>query len=445
MAKTLHDIDVLTSVAEGSPGPARDWALSRLALAGVKPPALPDDLGEAEICLAAAPEGIVDLVAEALEREQPNAAYNAMRLGAYGLLPTGDRLPTALRGSLGSRSLNDLIAVFALAQLGPVSKEEIRVAADAEGREQLPWILPVLLLKSATDSDLAATAAEIARGFADDGEILRTILLHLGVPLFESWAIDPDDAVALGAELAGSDRVPVRKPKGGAGRREQAWVRTLLHRSSGPAAALLRSIYEKRGPSGLNGGLGAAWLRMASPTTPVEDVLRGGFGADPSHLSAARRQLTPAHAPQILDKLVSPGEPAAVLAAALMREIPELASWFVEAMRDNEVHMGDRAANIRWLAASLQPDAVEALIRDEFCSVSGIELARYVHTEEVLAALLEQRLSWNTDDRVHLAQALAATADPAAARPIRDLCAADSDPRIGDARRLLEQLLNQSL
>ena len=446
MGTLLHDIDVLRSVAEGAPGPARDWALCRMALAGVSPPALPDDLLEAELCLAAAPEGLVESVVSALETKRPTSAYIATRLGAYGLLPAEpDALVDALRGSLGTGGLNDLLAVFALAQLGPISMGELRVAGAASAGAQLPWVLPVLLLKTAAEGDLEETATAIAKGFADDGDVLRTILLHLGVPMFESWSIDPDEAVELGAQLAGSERVPVRKPKGGKARREQAWVRTLLHTHPGPAAALLRAVYQRKGPSGLNGGLGAAWLRMATATEPVADVLRGGFGADPRHLSAARRALTADAAPKILAKLVSPAEPVAVLAAALMREDPSLAAWFVEALRDNEVHMGDRAACIRWLAGSLQPDAVAELLRDPFSCASGVELARFVHTEEILALLLEQPIPADTDGRVRLAVALASTADPAAARPIRDLCASDNDPRIGDARRLLERLLNQSV
>ena len=445
MATSLHSIEVLASVADGEPGLARDWATSRLALAGVTPPGLPDDLVDAEVCLAAAPDGVVDLVIEALRRGQSNSAYLALRLGAYGLLPESDGLAQALRASLGSGDVNDLLMVFALSQLEEVSKDELRVAAEASGRDQLPWIVPTLLLKSAGPGDLEDTALAIAKGFGDDGETLRAILVHLGVPMFESWLIDPDDAVALGAELAGRDRVPVRKPKGGAARREQAWVRTLLHNHPGPAAALLRAIYQRRGPSGLNGGLGAGWLRMAQTTEPVDDVLRGGFGADPRHLSAARRALTPDDAPRILKKLVSPSEPVAVLASAIMGDHPSLSKWFVDALRDNETDMGDRSSCIRWQAASLQPDAVEGLLRDEFAWPSGVMLARYVHTEEILAMLLQRGLPWETEQRVELAMALAGSADPAAAQPLQDLCTADSDPRISDARRLLERLLNQRL
>jgi len=443
MATPVHEPDVLRAVADSEPGSARDWALSRLALMGITPPHLPDDLHEAEICLAAAPPGIVDLVVSGIERAQPSAPYMAMRLGAYGLLPRDEALAEALRRSLGSGDLDDLIRVRTLADLGALTTAELRVASQAHGQDRLPWILPLLLLKCASPDDLEDTATAIADGLAEDSDLLRTLLVQLGVPLFASSAIDPDDAVQLGARLAGTERVPVRQPKGGAARREQAWVRALLRGHPGPAAALLRAIYRKKGPRGLNGALGAAWLKMAQRDSPVSDVLRGGFGADPVHLSAARSELTSADAQPILEHLVSPAEPVAVLAAALMPEHPSLSQWFVDALRQDDTHLGDRAANLRWLAGSLQPDAVEALLRDDRCFASGIELARYTQTEEVLAALLDQRLPWDTEARVQLARALAATADPSAARPLRDLCATDRDPRIGRARRNLERLLNQ--
>jgi hypothetical protein len=368
-----------------------------------------------------------------------------MRLGDYGLLPEDDALADALRRSLGSGDMNDLLRVYALSQLGPVSDEELRIAGSAEGRSQLPWVLPVLLLKAAPPSSLDDTAKAIASGFADQPRLLRTLLLRLGVPLISTTALDPDDAVTVGARLAGASRTGVRKPKGGAARREQAWVQTLLKSHPGPAAALLRAIYVRKGPKGLNGALGAAWLRLSTEVGPLQDVLRGGFGADPRRLSNARRALTPADAPAVLDHLTNPAEPVAVLAAALMRHHPPLSQWMVDNIRDDEAHLGDRATTLRGYAASLQPDRVEALLRDDVCFASGIELSRYVQTEEVLAALLEQRLPWDTEARVQLAQALAATADPSAARPLRELCAADTDPRIDQARRLLERLLNQSV
>jgi hypothetical protein len=445
MATLCHEPDVLLAIADGEPGGARDWALSRLAVAGLLPPSLPDDLQEAEVCLAAAPDGLIDRVIDGLYRGQPSATYVAMRLGAYGLHPEDDALAQALRSSLGSGDVNDLIRVYTLSELGPVSEDELRIAGNADGRNQLPWVLPTLLLKAAPPSTLEDTARAIANGFSDQPSLLRTLLLRLGVPLLNTTALDPDDAVTVGARLAGAPRVGVRAPKGGASRREQAWVQRLLQNQKGPAAALLRAIYLKKGPRGLNGALGAAWLRLSKELTPVQDVLRGGFGADPSRLSAARRMLTAADAPAVLNHLTSPAEPVAVLAAALMRPHPPLSQWMVDHIQQDDAHRGDRAAALRWYAGSLQPDAVEALLRDDICYASGIELSRYVQTEEVLAALLDQRLPWDSDARAQLAHALAATADPSAARPLRELCAADTDPRIDQARRLLERLLNQSV
>ena len=444
MATPCHEPDVLRALADTEPGPARDWALSRLALSGHAPPSLPEDLQEAEVCLAAAPEGIVDVVIRGLEDRQPIAPYIAMRLGAYGLLPEGGPLADALRGMLGGGGLDDLIAACALAQLEPLGSEALRCAAEARGRDQLPWILPLLLLKSCTTpEELTETSTAIAKGFAQEPAVLRTLLVQLGVPLFAPGPLDPEAAVALGARLAGSELPAIRRPKGSTARREAGWVQALLEDQPGPAAALLRAIYRDRGPKGLNGTLGAAWLRLAEPTSPLRDVLLGGFGADPVCLSAARRALTPSDAPAVREQLTSPAEPTAVLAAALMRDHPDLRRWFLDAHRTHDSPLGDRATHIAWLAAHLEPDAVETLLRDDPSAPHPVVLARYVQTEEVLDALLSRRLPHETDARAQLAATLAATADPSAARPLRDLCALDRDPRIDGARRLLERMLNQ--
>lgn len=463
MPTWLHTPDVYASLAEGPPGPARDWGTTRLALAAPERfVTLPDDERCHDVLLAAGPPNVTDAVIDALRSRRPapaGLANCASAVGMYGLLPAEPSAwAEALRGALrGDGAESDVWIAYALAQIGVCDATTLGAAARAEGAHA-EWVLPVVVLRVAEAmGELTAAAREVAaelrRTYDRDPHRLLAILTALGVPIgplamrYESV----EEALDMGARFAGAEPSPVRLPPGSQKRRQQAAVRAVLDGVAGPAAALLREVYtqEPRHEWGLWPVAIAGWLRgRAAPRAAVDvvrDVIFHGVGSDPASLSAARRAVRPEHAADLRRALHEHAEVSdAVLAVTLVRRGHDdgLADAVLHA------HGGNADADVRTAALAVvagfhRPDALPPLIRsdDRGRKLLGLVCAEWVPTQEVLEALLETPVPADARLAAQYARCLAAMADPAIVPVLEPLVAADEEGRFAEARALAEQVL----
>jgi len=459
MSTPLHSTDELVALAEGAPGPARDWASARLALLA------PDrystfPIGESvpDVVVAAGPPGLVPSVIEVLETGEPPPSISAATsmLGTYGTLPEHtDALVNALHlGLRGDGSESDLWLVHTLAQLGRATKHELSFAARYDGPLR-PLLLPAIVLRvseQSGDLDLVAPAiaAEVRRQSEADPALLTAVLSALGSPSgsAELPVKDPYEAAQAGATVAGKVLPDIAVPRGSRRRRTQRWVVELLDGVPGASAALLRESFrsDPHPAWGASFVAVAAWLRSFTPGDPIDDVLARFGGADPAIVTAARRAVGPEHRNALLEQLRRRADPALGIVALplLAHGDEELAATMVGLIVDHRV-LDIRAEAVASVAAWHCADRIPALLHDKMSRDLGLLVAEWVPTEEVLVALLEMPIPADPDARTQHARCLAAMGDQATL-PILDVIArADEGGTLGGVRALVAELLQTTL
>lgn len=436
----LHTTEVLRSIAEGGPGPARDWANARLAIATPGPiPYLPSDTPGRMATLMAGPIGLTNLLLDALAVDTSEApARAAVHAGQVGLLPEDPGpLASSLRRGMGAGSPRDLWSALALASIDEVDAGALNAAArgaplDPDG----VWALPVLVLnRSSSPETVDAVAAELAPALDNAPRNLWGLVSWLGGPPFpDAEDLDPDDAATLGVTAAGA--VPPRVAARGSRRvRGQRWIERLLDGVAGPLPQLLRALYARRlDPPAPIVAL-AGWLaHPIDALPPLGQVLerRGGYRS--AILTAARRAVQPADADAIAgalrDRPVVGG--AGALACALRHDTsaPHLAETIID--RILAEHTDDPTLELAaFVLAARVPDRVRALLRDRETRGVGLALAEWVPTEEILEVLLELPLPSQPAMRARHAWTLASMGDTAAIPALRDLAALGEDPLEG--------------
>jgi hypothetical protein len=459
----LHDIEVLRALAESAEGSARDWATVRLALR--EPGALsrlPDNGWDASLCLACAPDQGAPLVLAALAADRPGRAVHlADRLLALGHRPDDPQpwiaalraaeLPTGHRGALSvGRALADLggLDADALSRCTavPVTNDEVRAGL----------VALVLRFAAAHGHPLDEVAAQVAGrlhdGVTADPTLVGRVLTWLGAPALLPLASDaPGDPARRAAAAAGGELPALPSVRGSARRRAQRQVRALLREVEGPAAALLRALASRPDAPLQAITTHAAWLAVYTPPSDaVEAVLRGA-GEDRAVLAAARAQVTAEHAPRLAEHILDPSWetcPAAVPAAALLLRSPDDQGALARALLGRGmIDMGrdDRLDLACVIAAARHPESVPHLLAEAETRDTGLAMARFVGTEEVLQALLELPVPADPTSRGLYALALAELADPAIEAPLRALAADDDSPVVGSAVRRAEALFGRPL
>lgn len=435
MSTPLHELEVFHSLAEGSPGPARDWALARLALLGEPIATLPDDPELHDIVIAMNPEGLADLCSMAVKTPGVAIASAVATAGLYGVLPeNGEALIGALRGALGNDRSADPWIGLALLRLGALTPTDLPIVA--RGHTDLPWLLPALVLTVAHQlGEGPATASQLVTQLGEtlvrEADALYQLLGTLGVPLdLDLHSVsDQTSAANCGAALAGSTRSLSANGKGSRKRRTQRWVQRLLDGVDIPAALFLRALYATPQPSlGLVPVALASWLAHFEASDPLMDVLRRHAGGNVRTLSAARRAITDAEGPNLIDALASGSRHCACLAVPLLRgpHGPALADQLIDAALYN-VGMDLQTDMLACIAAAHHPARIPELLADPETRPIGLILAEWVPTMEVLAALLEQPMPATAPGRIQLARSLAAMGDGSVLPMLRELLVDDPD------------------
>jgi len=458
VATPLHDVEALVSLAEGPPTPTQAWAVSRLAIVAPERfhffPTTDDTLDEV---FAAGPPLLVPALVEALGTQDPcptSLAASSASLGTFGGLPE-DRsaLVAALRGALredGSEA--DLWLAHALASNGEADTRVLLAANRVEGPDRT-WLMPSIVLSAAAPTGaLSEAAREVADALlgAQDPRVLYAVLAALGVPTGPdvSATADVRSAAALGAAAANAEPPHLKSRKGSRNRRIQGAVRDLLEGVEGPAAALLRALYEERADPrwGLMPVAVAAWLAAFRETDPIDDVLHHLGGADPNRLSRARASITSAHQPAILKALSTGADPTAgVIAMPLVNQgDAELAEAVVNVLLGSartDVRADVLASAAAWYCA----DRIPELLGDRATRDLGLLMAEWTPTEEVLRALMELPVPADRDPRIQYAQSLAAMGDAAAIPLLTALLGADESEDLVGARVLAESILQRPI
>lgn len=468
MATWLHEIDVYASLTEGEPGPARDWANTRLAIAApARFRALPDDQRLHDVVLAAAPPTVVDALIAALGRRPvPLGVASAVTaLPSYGLTPEDPAaLVAAMQAGIAQDgSETDLWLAYGLSILGKADRTALAAAGRYEGKQD--WVLPIVLLRVAEGLGAADEAArEVAadlRARTDNPHRLLALLAGMGIPLPTRTLQERDAKAAAdyGAGIAHREPFALSLPSGSARRRMQAAVRTLLDGVPGAPAALLRAACE-RDPLpewGMLPAALAAWLRAKSPlgvggahsheTDPLHDVLFHANGGDPVQVATARRGLTDASTPVLLEAVPRSDATGLILATAQVVRTGDvsLANAIVRA------HGGDLEADLRTVAAVCvaawhAADLIPALLTsaDGKSRAIGLVAAEFVPSQEVLEALLVMAVPADPLLRRQYGRCLASMGDVAAVPLLEGLLATEPAAHT-DAKALAEAILHTRL
>jgi len=411
-----------------------DWAQVQLALSD--PPAfsaLPGDPLAAEICVAAAPPTLQDVLLETLNAADPASAGLAARLVSvvlYGALPTpSPALIAALERGLAGDGAWYL--AWTLDGLGALTEQHLTAALripDATG-----WLRPALQMRAPNSGD--AVTAEICAALrptlAPEPARLQNVLRLLGVPILPSTGIFLRDAVQHGALEAGASEVrvpagPGRTPEA----RARAWLADLTADVAHPAAVLLRALYTTDAPPPSLPVLAAAsWVRHFAPDEPIDDVLFRSGGLDARRLAAARAAIGPEDRARVESAVSSRYDAGpAVLALPLVSPpldgSPEVARTLIRRAGGpvGEIAVWQTAAAI---AARREPAALVALLEDEETRLMGARLARWCPhaavTQRIQALGIQAQEPKDAPLRRASAWALASSGDPMAVVPLVQL------------------------
>jgi hypothetical protein len=457
MPELLHEIDVFTSLADGAPGLARDWANARLAL--FAPRSLkwfPEEPLCADVTLAANPPGIVDTVIQTLASASPvseQLASATTALGAYGVMPAAPHdLVTALRGAQAKATPEAAIwLALACSLAGDVQPADIQAAAKAENPEKA-WILPTLLLalsEKNTAVDLRQLARELLPRMLGDRQLLPAILETLGTPASSAFLTPIDSleqAVATGAAWAGARCQELHLGKGGQRKRYRKAMLLLLEKQQGPAASWLSLLCQE--PEAVRLGYGpvvvASWIRHYSPGNPVFDVLRCSAGTNGHALSRARGLINETNLPELLEALeqAHPVE-ASILALELRSEHANqtTAGLLSRVRQPGESHL--RAEVPAIVAFARLGDEIAGLITQEETVDIGLTLAEWSPTIPVLSALLQLPIPSRQSRLNRYARALASMGDIAAYNRLSQLTLGDEYTALW-CQKLGSALLGQS-
>ncbi len=451
MSTPLHAPDVLTELASGPAGFARDWANTRLA---VRDPAqvmaLPDDDYDTALVMAAGAPGAIDVVRQGLQGPATTlrAALQCEQLTAMGLLPEApEGWPEAARDAIQrDGSPRDLYLAQLLAELGALDGDSLAAASSVTGPEA-EMALPALVLRFAAQQrgDASATLDPTAHAVAQQLAArsihpvgVRNVLALLGVPHLVVGDLEDEGAVVTAvAERMGADAPPHPRAHGAPRRRAQKVVRHLLDGVDGVVAAMIRAasgagIGEARGLVAA-----ATWARLRAATDPVEGALLELAGEDRRILSAARRAILDRDEEAVEKALrASVIDPRLELCPPVLLVVDWTtrrgADRWLEPMLDRFVRDPDidvRAGLATTLLFARSPDRVAQLLGDRGTRSAGLLFARLAPTEEVLAALLELPVPGGGDQLELYAHALAEMADPAVLPPLQRVV--DAGHRVG--------------
>ncbi|MCB9674094.1 MAG: hypothetical protein H6737_03205 [Alphaproteobacteria bacterium] len=432
MPTWLHDEDTLRSLADES-GPVGSWARLQRLGRGL-PTALPTSRHTVAPMLALLPDGLDAWMRDALGPEHLWSVDMATELGLAPATP-GAWTP-ALEALLGGE--NGRHAANALVRLGAFTRTHLRtvLAADRDDEVLVAWVLA-----STPPDALDETARQIAEGLRIDMEdgsprLLRALdLLTPGHPA--TWVDDPEEAVAMGAALAGvtADAPSVR---GSTRRKTSALAEILSEGRRSPTAALLRALARlEKAPALHPAALCAlAWEAYFEPSgDPVVDVVeRGARG--PAALRAARMAVRAgADAPMAPEEV---GQKALILEK--LRESPALAGPLLP-----EPPLGSADGVLRTAIALRCPDAVPALLDRAETRYIGIPLASFAPTEEVLTRLLALPVPADPTLRFELAGALVHSGDRAALPNVKALLGHLEPGDVSEIQALARSIFNEDL
>ncbi len=436
MSTPLHDLDVLSSLAEGPSGAARDWANVGLAL---RAPALvkhlPEDAYDAALVMASGSPACRTAVRAGLRGADTTelAAVLAEQLSAFGLAPVGDDswfgpLREAIRGD---GEVRDLYLAQLLTEVGGLDGDSLGAAAKVT-HDDAKLALPALVVRYATAHGAGADAADavvrelVGTPHAGSPHFAANLLALVGVPHLHLHGGDDASLARQVAALMGVGEVPRVRAKGATRRRAQKWVRELTGSLDQPAAHLLGALarHEIGEPAVWLGA--AVWLACRDPSLdPVDAVLTQHAGEDRALLARARAAVRPEHAEATLAALQSHALelcPATLFVADLSNEGLD-SHWLDVVMERFRRAPGTdlRHDLVTTLVFGRSPDRVAALLADRSTRDAALLFARLAATEEVLELLLQMPVPADEHPRVLYAQALAEMGTPAVAPPLAAL------------------------
>ena len=452
MVTPLHSIDELTAIADGSPGPARDWATARVAIvAPERFKHFPTSDLVHDVILAANPPLLHSALVHALnESQQPSSglASAAAMLGNYGVFPDdSSELLAAIDTAIdGKGNAADLWLATAASRLG-VQKPQYLAAASRAKSPDRDWILPGLVLQYAdTPAARLEAAREVVGGIHTQIQQapgpLAAILRILGCPtnfaVSRYW--EPNEAAEQGATIAGGTLPTLKAPLGSRKRRAQWWVQALLEGVDKPEADLLReAVRMTRTGIWTNWAVAiAAWMRLYTPIEPIDDVLDRQAGARFDVLSQARKAVNHNKVQRILKDVRNGHLGAAILAMSIKdKRIPSAIIQHVVTLQRPSLEWEVLAASSAWSCA----DKIPTLLKRRDTRGLGLLLAEWAPTEEVLGALIGMKVPGDLDQKLQYGCALAAMGDTAAIPIVNALAEEEGGGGFRHAVALLRDLL----
>ena len=453
MATPLHSIDELASVANGPPGPGRDWASARLAIiAPERFHYFPTGDLVHDIILAANPPQLIPALCTALRESSPPSsglASAAAMLGTYGVIPDdpSEVLQAIDQAFSGSGSPADLWLATASANLGRLVPAHLSAANKVHSADR-EWLLPGLVLRYAEPGQSRTLAAkEIVKGIyrqiQQSPGPLAAILSTLGCPTrFETsryW--EPQEAADYGANIAGGEAPQLTPPRGSRKRQAQWWVQATLEGNESPAAVLLKEAVRSTG-TGIwtNWAVAVAtWLKVFQPSEPVNDVMEHLAEANGVILSQARNSVKHNKVQMILKMIPDGHLGCAILALGIKdKRIPEVIINYVSTLQRPGLAWEVLAARHAWSVA----DSIPGLIKRRDTRSLGLLMAEWAPTEEVLEVLLRMKVPGDPDQKLQLGCALAASGDASAVRTVTAMTREEGGDGFRHAMALLEDLLS---
>jgi hypothetical protein len=432
VATPLHDLDALTSIATGGPGPARDWACTLVALRTPDVlPTLPVDLFFAEALAVRGGPAFEARLLEALRTEgEERHCQLALLAAENGSVRDLEALEAALPPDAHSPW-----AAWVRTRIDRATPRTLAAIANHPDFGAYEHLLPAIALQLAPAADLDATALAIATELAPrvdaEPELLAWVLSELFV---FHVADDPRDdllaCAAAGAAKAGGAPPQVPVSRGGRRRRAQKWITACLRPVPGPAAALLRALNAAGCRPAAECVGTAAWLRTFRRAAPLDDVLHGR-GLHAPTIAAARAGVTDLDRPAVIEAargIDVPGS-VALLLGLLDGPDPEAAASALVRWHLAMAH-SPTAAPILRAAAPHVAHLVPTMLADRADRDLGLAIAPFAPTEETLGALLHLPVPASAEGRAGFAMALAAMGDRAVLPALRELRQLERDPTL---------------
>ncbi len=448
----LHDADTLASLSEED-GFVGDWARFQRLARGLDAP-LPRAAPWVAPAVALLPDGLDSLIDTLASGDELGQVYEMLACGVAPSRPEAweDGLRARLDASEQGRWAATILTV-----LGRLTREDLKTVLR---HDRVDDLLAGWLLASTPESELPATAAEIAPAMARDlanggARLVFTLqLLTPGHPMIGTD--DPVEAARIGARLAGQEHevvIPARLGRGSRASRSRNLALWLTEGRSTPAAHLVRALAELKDAPAIPGSvlIAMAWERAfhelpAEAADPLLDVrdrfLRAPIAVREARLAARSLAGAPDSTPTV------PVDEAddSTLASLALEDLPEDVDA-IQALLTGPVDDEDVVAmlRVRLAIASRRPNAIPGLLENPETRRQGIVYARAAPTLPVLERLLTLPIPADPNERYALSVSLVSTGDPAALPNLRAIAAHLERDDLKDIAAFVRSVHNQDL